>query len=65
MPECLGFWRVAGNVTAALEAIYYGDRRRVKTFGKFKLAIGTAFATNMVAGDPYISIALPPYVAPL
>ena len=33
---------------------------RVKTFAAVQSsAIGAAFATNMVAGDPYISIALP------
>jgi Na+:H+ antiporter, NhaC family len=46
--------------TGCLEAIIMAIVSRVKTFGAVQSsAIGTAFATNMVAGDPYISIALP------
>ena len=42
------------------EAIILAIVSRVKSFGAVQSsAIGTAFATNMVAGDPYISIALP------
>lgn len=46
--------------TGCLEAIIQAIIARVKSFaGVQTSAIGTAFATNMVAGDPYISIALP------
>lgn len=46
--------------TGCLEAIINAIVARVKTFaGVQTSAIGTAFATNLVAGDPYISIALP------
>lgn len=46
--------------TGCLEAIIMAIVSRVKSFAAVQSsAIGTAFATNMVAGDPYISIALP------
>ncbi|MFN4129489.1 MAG: Na+/H+ antiporter NhaC family protein, partial [Paracoccaceae bacterium] len=46
--------------TGCLEAIIQAIISRVKSFAAVQsAAIGTAFATNMVAGDPYISIALP------
>ena len=46
--------------TGCLEAIINAIIARVKTFAAVQTsAIGTAFATNLVAGDPYISIALP------
>ena len=46
--------------TGCLEAIIMAIISRVKSFAAVQsAAIGTAFATNMVAGDPYISIALP------
>jgi NhaC family Na+:H+ antiporter len=46
--------------TGCLEAIIHAIIGRVKSFAAVQsAAIGTAFATNLVAGDPYISIALP------
>jgi NhaC family Na+:H+ antiporter len=46
--------------TGCLESIIQSIVSRVKSFGAVQCsAIGTAFATNLVAGDPYISIALP------
>lgn len=46
--------------TGCLEAIIQAIIGRVKSFAAVQSsAIGTALATNMVAGDPYISIALP------
>lgn len=46
--------------TGCLEAIINAIIARVKTFaGVQTSAIGAAVATNLVAGDPYISIALP------
>ena len=46
--------------TGCLESIIQSIVSRVKSFGAVQSsAIGTAFATNLVAGDPYISIALP------
>lgn len=46
--------------TGCLEAIIMAIISRVKTFATVQIsAIGMAFATNVVAGDPYISIALP------
>lgn len=46
--------------TGCLEAIIQSIVSRVKSFAAVQCsAIGTAFATNLVAGDPYISIALP------
>jgi NhaC family Na+:H+ antiporter len=46
--------------TGCLEAIIQAIIGRVKSFAAVQsAAIGTAFATNLVAGDPYISIALP------
>ena len=46
--------------TGCLEAIIQAIIGRVKSFAAVQSsAIGTAFATNLVAGDPYISIALP------
>jgi NhaC family Na+:H+ antiporter len=46
--------------TGCLQAIIESIVSRVKSFGAVQCsAIGTSFATNLVAGDPYISIALP------
>lgn len=46
--------------TGCLEAIIHAIISRVKSFAAVQSsAIGTSFATNLVAGDPYISIALP------
>lgn len=46
--------------TGCLQAVIEAIVRRVRTFaGVQTAAIATSFATNMVAGDPYISIALP------
>ena len=46
--------------TGCLEAIINAIISRVSSFGAVQTsAIATSFATNMVAGDPYISIALP------
>jgi NhaC family Na+:H+ antiporter len=46
--------------TGCLEAIIQAIIGRVKSFAAVQsAAIGTAFATSLVAGDPYISIALP------
>ncbi len=46
--------------TGCLEAIISAIRKRVHSFaGIQSAAIGTSFATNLVAGDPYLSIALP------
>ncbi|MCY1701575.1 Na+/H+ antiporter NhaC [Deinococcus sp. SL84] len=46
--------------TGVLESIINSIVRRIKRFGALQAsAVGTAFATNVVAGDPYLSIALP------
>lgn len=46
--------------TGCLQAVIEAIVSRVRTFaGVQTAAIATSFATNMVAGDPYISIALP------
>lgn len=46
--------------TGCLEAIINAIIVRVNSYGAVQAsAIGTSFATNLVAGDPYISIALP------
>ena len=46
--------------TGVLESIINSIVSRMKRFGALQAsAIGTAFATNVVAGDPYLSIALP------
>ncbi|WP_123575221.1 Na+/H+ antiporter NhaC [Luteococcus japonicus] len=46
--------------TGVLERILTAVISPMKRFGSLQAtAIGTAFATNVVAGDPYISIALP------
>nr|WP_249218939.1 Na+/H+ antiporter NhaC [Loktanella sp. SALINAS62] len=46
--------------TGCLEAIINAIIKRVSSFGAVQSsAIATSFATNVVAGDPYISIALP------
>jgi NhaC family Na+:H+ antiporter len=46
--------------TGCLEAIILSIVSRTKSFAAVQVsAIGTSFATNLVAGDPYISIALP------
>lgn len=48
------------EVTGCLQSIIGAIRNRVRTFaGTQTSAIGTAFATNLLAGDPYLSIALP------
>lgn len=46
--------------TGCLRSIISAIGKKVKSFaGTQSAAIGTAFATNLVAGDPYLSIALP------
>jgi len=46
--------------TGCLETIINAIMTRVRSFAGIQTsAIGTAFATNLVAGDPYLSIALP------
>lgn len=46
--------------TGCLEAIINAIMARVTSFGGIQSsAIGTSMATNLVAGDPYLSIALP------
>lgn len=46
--------------TGCLESIINAIVARVKSFAAVQIsAIGASFTTNMVAGDPYISIALP------
>ncbi|MCB5199994.1 Na+:H+ antiporter, NhaC family [Loktanella sp. DSM 29012] len=46
--------------TGCLESIINSIVKRVSNFGAVQTsAIATSFATNVVAGDPYISIALP------
>ncbi|RTR27546.1 Na+/H+ antiporter NhaC [Deinococcus radiophilus] len=46
--------------TGVLESIINSIVSRIRRFGALQAsAIGTAFATNVVAGDPYLSIALP------
>ena len=43
-----------------MKAIINAIKSKVSSFaGTQTAAIGTAFATNLVAGDPYLSIALP------
>lgn len=46
--------------TRCLEVIVDAVLKRTRSFGSLQAsAIGTAIATNLVAGDPYLSIALP------
>jgi NhaC family Na+:H+ antiporter len=46
--------------TGCLKSIINAIKSKVSSFaGTQTAAIGTAFATNLVAGDPYLSIALP------
>ena len=46
--------------TGCLKTIINAIKSKVSSFaGTQTAAIGTAFATNLVAGDPYLSIALP------
>lgn len=46
--------------TGCLQSIIMAIRSKVKTFAGLQTsAITTSFATNVVAGDPYLSIALP------
>lgn len=46
--------------TGCLQSIISSIKSKVHTFaGTQTAAVGTAFATNLVAGDPYLSIALP------
>ncbi len=46
--------------TGCLETIIVTIRNKVRSFGGMQAsAISTSFATNLVAGDPYLSIALP------
>lgn len=46
--------------TGCLETVINAIITKLKSFGAVQSsAIGTAFLTNMIAGDPYISIALP------
>jgi len=46
--------------TGCLHSIISSIKSKIHTFaGTQTAAVGTAFATNLVAGDPYLSIALP------
>ena len=46
--------------TGCLQSIIMAIRSKVRTFAGLQTsAISTSFATNVVAGDPYLSIALP------
>lgn len=46
--------------TGCLQTIIAAIRQKVRTFAGLQTsAISTSFATNLVAGDPYLSIALP------
>ncbi|WP_439861243.1 Na+/H+ antiporter NhaC [Pseudomonas sp. MBLB4136] len=46
--------------TRCLEVIVEAVLKRTRSFGSMQAsAIGTSIATNLVAGDPYLSIALP------
>jgi NhaC family Na+:H+ antiporter len=46
--------------TGCLESIINAIKRRVTSFAGTQIAAtGTSFATNLVAGDPYLSVALP------
>ena len=46
--------------TGCLEVIVESVLKRARSFGSMQAAaVGTAVATNLVAGDPYLSIALP------
>lgn len=46
--------------TGCLQSIIMAIRSKVRTFAGLQTsAISTSFATNIVAGDPYLSIALP------
>ena len=48
------------EATGCLQSVIGAIRSKVKSFGATpSTAIGTAFATNLVAGDPYLSISLP------
>lgn len=48
------------ETTGCLRSIIGAIRSKVESFGGTQTAaIGTSFATNLVAGDPYLSIALP------
>ncbi|MFT6732129.1 MAG: NhaC family Na+:H+ antiporter [Polaribacter sp.] len=48
------------EITGCLQSIINSIKSKVHTFaGTQTAAIGTAFTTNLVAGDPYLSIALP------
>lgn len=59
MLNALGFGGALER-TGYLESIIQAIISRVKSFAAVQSsAIGIAFATNVVAGDPYISIALP------
>ncbi|MBC2605195.1 Na+/H+ antiporter NhaC [Pelagicoccus albus] len=55
----LGFGGVLER-TGCLRTIIGAIQSKVESFGGIQAAaIGTSFATNLVAGDPYLSIALP------
>jgi NhaC family Na+:H+ antiporter len=46
--------------TGCLKSIINAIKSKVSSFaGTQSAAVGTAFATNLVAGDPYLSVALP------
>ena len=48
------------ETTGCLRSIINSIKSKVKTFAGTQVAsVGTAFATNLVAGDPYLSVALP------
>lgn len=48
------------ETTGCLRSIINSIKSKAKTFaGTQVAAVGTAFSTNLVAGDPYLSVALP------
>ncbi|AXR06325.1 Na+/H+ antiporter NhaC [Salinimonas sediminis] len=48
------------ETTGCLKSIINSIKSKAKTFVSTQIAaVGTAFATNLVAGDPYLSVALP------
>jgi NhaC family Na+:H+ antiporter len=48
------------ETTGCLRSIINAIKSKAKTFASTQVAaVGTAFSTNLVAGDPYLSVALP------
>ena len=48
------------ETTGCLRSIINAIKSKARTFaGRQIAAVGTAFSTNLVAGDPYLSVALP------